>query len=338
MDFLYAQTNDAFGQIETVNVHTGEKELIGSWNERFAYTDEDIEAYLAFARERGYRRIYLAGHSLGANKVLSYLSRHHQSPVEKFILLSPANLSYMMSGVTAHEKDAIRTQVAGGRGCEMLPFPFMGWVQCIADTAHDWAFSTILNVAHTSENGNFSVAENVTHTGMLLIGTYDNFTDGDPVRYLQNLNRHMPRTEENELVYIERTGHTCQQKEQEMADRLTETVANWLNAAPITSQEEEEHHAIRTHQDQSNNHGRAGTTAEGRALHVRARRRQPPDCLYRGSGLGERGTRGLCGFYRCRRASLSRSARHTDGEYLHRYANLPDWGVGTSNFDCNHYM
>ena len=33
MDFIYAQTNDAFGQIETYNIKTGQKEIIGSWNE-----------------------------------------------------------------------------------------------------------------------------------------------------------------------------------------------------------------------------------------------------------------------------------------------------------------
>ena len=46
IDFIYAQTNNAFGQIETYNVNTKKKEVIGSWNERFSYTDEDIDAYL----------------------------------------------------------------------------------------------------------------------------------------------------------------------------------------------------------------------------------------------------------------------------------------------------
>lgn len=60
IDFVYAQTNDAFGQIRTMNVKTQTEELIGSWNERFSYTDEDIEAYLDWAQEAGYRHIYLA--------------------------------------------------------------------------------------------------------------------------------------------------------------------------------------------------------------------------------------------------------------------------------------
>ena len=87
IDFIYAQTNDAFGQIETLNVRTNEPEIIGSWNERFAYTDDDIDAYLTYAQKLGYKHIILAGHSLGANKVIYYLSRHHDERVEKFILL-----------------------------------------------------------------------------------------------------------------------------------------------------------------------------------------------------------------------------------------------------------
>ncbi|MBR1634759.1 MAG: DUF1749 domain-containing protein [Lachnospiraceae bacterium] len=127
IDFIYAQTNDAFGQIETINVNTGKKEVIGSWNERFAYTDEDIEAYLTFVEQEGYEHIILAGHSLGANKVIYYLSMHHDPRIEHFFFLSPANLTYMMSGVTDREKQSIKEQVNRGDGDRMLPFPFMGW-------------------------------------------------------------------------------------------------------------------------------------------------------------------------------------------------------------------
>ena len=227
IDFIYAQTNDAFGQIRTVNARTGQPELIGSWNERFDYTDEDIGAYLDYAERAGYRHIILAGHSLGANKVIYYLSRNHDARVERFLLLSPANLTYMMSGVTAHEKDMIRRQVARGDGNKMLPFPFMGWVTCIADTAWDWAFSGKLNNVHTSPGGDFSQAERITHTGALLIGTYDNFTDGDPVAFLENLNHHMPTAGSNKLIFIEKTGHTYQMKHQEVADHILRLVQDW---------------------------------------------------------------------------------------------------------------
>lgn len=227
IDFIYAQTNDAFGQIVTVNVLTGKKETIGSWNERFSYTDEDIDAYLTFAEEEGYEHIILAGHSLGANKVIHYLSHNHDPRVEHFFLLSPANLTYMMSGVTEREKKIIKEQVERGDGDQMLPFPFMGWVECIANTAYDWQFSGLLNNVHTAKDGDFSQAEQIIHTGALLVGTYDNFTDGDPSEFLRNLNNHMRTHKENRLIFIEKTGHTYQMKNQEVADDILHQLKEW---------------------------------------------------------------------------------------------------------------
>lgn len=227
IDFIYAQTNDAFGRIETVNVNTGKKEIIGSWNERFSYTDEDIDAYLTFAEREGYAHVILAGHSLGANKVIYYLSRHHDKRAEHFFLLSPANLTYMMSGVTEREKQIIKNQVERGDGGKMLPFPFKGWVECIADTAYDWQFSGLLNNVHTAGDGDFSQAERITHTGALLVGTYDNFTDGDPSEFLRNLNAHMPTALENRLIFIEKTGHTYQMKHQKLADDILRQLQEW---------------------------------------------------------------------------------------------------------------
>ena len=221
IDFIYAQTNDAFGEIETVNVNTGKKELIGSWNERFSYTDEDIDAYLDYAA-KNYRHVILAGHSLGANKVIHYLSTHHDTKrVEKFILMSPANLAYMMSGVTAGEKDFVEKIVRYGHGEKILPFAFMGWVVCTANTAHDWLSGVLDNT------NDFTQLEQITHTGALIIGTYDNFTEGDPSKFLRDINLHMPTAAVNKMIFIERTGHTYQQKHQEIADEILKLATDW---------------------------------------------------------------------------------------------------------------
>ncbi|MBQ4419595.1 MAG: hypothetical protein II870_08170 [Synergistaceae bacterium] len=47
----------------------------------------------------------------------------------------------------------------------------------------------------------------------MLVGTY-----GDPVEFLENLNNHMPTAEYNRLIFIERTGHTYQNKHQEVKE------------------------------------------------------------------------------------------------------------------------
>lgn len=123
IDLLYAQTNDAFPRMEVTNARTGRRETIGSWNERFSYTDEDIGAYLELAGSLGYRHIYLAGHSLGANKVIYYLSRHRDPRVERFFLLSPADVSYMTSSVTSEEREQVKCQVGPGTGRGCFPSP-----------------------------------------------------------------------------------------------------------------------------------------------------------------------------------------------------------------------
>ena len=228
IDFIYAQTNDAFNRIETIDVSTGKPEVIGSYNEYFSYTDEDIDAYLDFAHSEGYKNVILAGHSLGANKVIYYLSRHHDTQrVSHFLLLSPANLEWLMNGVTEREKDIVRSYVAKGKGKDMLPFEFMGWVPCIADTANDWLFTDTLNNVHVEADKDFSQAEQISHTGALLIGTYDRFTYGDPAGFLRNINEHIPTAKENQLVFIEGTGHTYQRKEQETADHIFELMKAW---------------------------------------------------------------------------------------------------------------
>jgi len=218
IDFIYAQTCDAFGEIETYNKKTGEKELIGSFNVRFFLAEEDVAAYINFA-EKNYKNIFLAGHSLGANKIIYYLSKNFDTRVKKFIFLSPANVTYMTKNVSDKEKKIIEKFISYGQGEKILPFYFMGWLECTANTANDW-LSKILNNVHVEADGDFSQIKKIRHSGALLIGTLDNFTCGDPKNFLENINNHMQMAKKNKLIFIEKTGHTYQQKNQEVADEI----------------------------------------------------------------------------------------------------------------------
>ena len=62
------------------------------------------------------------------------------------------------------------------------------------------------------------------------VGTYDNFTDGDPAECLKNLNDHMPGPTDNILIFIERTGHTYQKKHQEVAEDILRQLRGWRTA------------------------------------------------------------------------------------------------------------
>lgn len=227
IDFIYAQTADAFGELPTLNVNTGKEEIIGSWNEDFHNTDEDIEAYLNYAYEKGYRNVILAGHSLGANKVIYYLARHHDARIKHFIFLSPANLEHLTSVVTDEQKQAILDQRNRGQGEQKMPFELLGWIPGTANTDYQWVFDNILNNVHVEPEKDFSQVAAIEQSGALVIGTYDRFTYGDPAGFLQNINNHMQTAKQNKLIYIEKTGHTYQQKEQQLANKLLKVLQSW---------------------------------------------------------------------------------------------------------------
>ena len=63
----------------------------GAAFERFGQSLTDIRAMVAFARRCGYRRIVLAGHSTGANKVLHYAARARDRRVGGIVLLGPVS-------------------------------------------------------------------------------------------------------------------------------------------------------------------------------------------------------------------------------------------------------
>jgi pimeloyl-ACP methyl ester carboxylesterase len=65
------------------------RRLAGAAFERFGQSAVDIRAMVTFARARGYRRVILAGHSTGANKVLHYAARARDRRVSGIILLGP---------------------------------------------------------------------------------------------------------------------------------------------------------------------------------------------------------------------------------------------------------
>ena len=65
--------------------------LAGAAFERFGESVRDIRAAIALAGASGYRRVILAGHSTGANKVLHYMARTRDRRVAGLMLLGPVS-------------------------------------------------------------------------------------------------------------------------------------------------------------------------------------------------------------------------------------------------------
>lgn len=227
IDFIYAQTCDAIRKVTKINIISGKKEIIGSYNEDFNNTEDDIESYINYAEKNNYKHIYLAGHSLGANKIIYYLSKNHDTRVEKYILLSPADLTHLINIHNDKEKNLIKEYKEQGKENEVIPFQLFGWVECITRTAYDWIFNNKLNNVHVEKNGDFTQINNITHTGAMVIGTYDRFTCGDPTGFLENINNHTKNPEKNKLIFIEKTGYVYRKKEQELSNAILNLINEW---------------------------------------------------------------------------------------------------------------
>lgn len=229
--FIYAQTNDAFNQMEAVNTKTGRTEVIGSYNECFDDICDDINAYVNYAQDKGYGQIILAGHSLGANKVIHYLANAKETPVGHFILVSPANMKFMLANVTEDERRMIKAYVDSGRGNQLLPFPFMGWAPMLACTAWQWLWRNPLDNVHSDPGGDFSEVAGIQQTGALIIGTYDRFSYGEPKAFIELINSHTRHPNKNEVIFVQGTGHIYSEREQMLADIILRLVKKWDKSA-----------------------------------------------------------------------------------------------------------
>ena len=89
-----------------------------------------------------------------------------------------------MSGVSDGKKVFIEKLVRYGQGNKILPFYFMGWVACTANTAHDWLSGVLDN-----ESGNFNQVEQITHNGALINRHIRHFHRRRPFRLLEKYQR-----------------------------------------------------------------------------------------------------------------------------------------------------
>jgi pimeloyl-ACP methyl ester carboxylesterase len=103
------------------NLRGGEDLLGGGWWETLEDSAFDYSAWVAFAVALGFPRVVLAGHSLGAVKLVQYLASTQDERVAAAVSASgPAFIGRRMRAATEHIALAER-MVAEGRGRDLLP-------------------------------------------------------------------------------------------------------------------------------------------------------------------------------------------------------------------------
>ena len=225
--FIAGHAMDAFSCIAYSDFSTGKQKYTGVVYDDFSLVYEDVEAYVKFARDFGFKNIILAGHSLGSNKIIHYLGNTSDNFVDYFIVSAPVDLAHWFE-VMPNVKECIELAkkfVDENRGTEILPYLFGGFSPMSAETVLSFynAFN-LKNCPVISNNGETASLFNIKVNGSFVIGEKDSLTDGNPEGFMVKLNSYCKHPERNQVIVIPDASHIFYGKDKEYAQTILECV------------------------------------------------------------------------------------------------------------------
>ena len=227
ISYIAGQAMDAFSVLHYSNTVTKEQELKGVAIDDFGVINEDIQAYIEYAKSLGYRNIILGGHSLGSNRVIYYLSQNPDESVKQFILSGPVDFADMISKTTTHEQfEIVHSMIRKGHGDDILPFLFGGFSPMSANTMiRNWYNNKIYkNCPFLSKDGETDSLSKIRINGMILIGSKDSCAGQNPFEFANQISNSMQNPEKNKIVILEDAGHIFYNKHDEYAKTVLEYI------------------------------------------------------------------------------------------------------------------
>lgn len=228
--FIAGQAMDAFSFISYSNLKTGKQTTTGVVNDDFSLAYEDVESYVKYAKELGFKRIILAGHSLGSNRVIHYLANTADNFVDNFILSAPIDLRHFFDIIPDREMYFATAQkfVDEGRGNDILPFAFMGFSPMTANTL--LAFYNAENLKNCpviSGDGETRSLSQMKVQGAFIIGSRDSMTNHDSEGFIRKINSYCQNPEKNKIVVVPNASHIYYTKHREHAQVVLDCVKSF---------------------------------------------------------------------------------------------------------------
>lgn len=218
---------DAFSCIGYSDFSISKQVYTGTVFDDFSLAYEDVESYVKYAKELGFKNIILAGHSLGANKVIHYLGNTDDNIVDYFILSAPVDLAHWFN-VMPNVSECIEKAkefVKDGRGKEILPYLFGGFSPMCAETVLSFYNAhNLKNCPVISNDGETDSLFNIKINGSFVIGAKDSLTDGDPTGFMDKINSHCKNPEKNQVIVLPDSSHIFYGKHEEYAKVILDIV------------------------------------------------------------------------------------------------------------------
>lgn len=185
----------------------------------------DINLAIQTAKEKGYKRIILLGHSLGCNKVIYYYYKK-QPNILGIILASAPDMigSHLLIEPDYEEllKEA-KENIDKNQPTKLLHKMIEDYMYMSSQTYYNWFHknSNLNNLPIISNPKNWEQLETID----VPILTFSGSKDEDYYLHLDLLKEKAAKCKNFEYQIIENTGHTYQEKELETGT----LILNWIN-------------------------------------------------------------------------------------------------------------
>lgn len=224
---IIAHAHDSFSCFAYTDFSIGKQRHTGVFNDDFNMVYEDVESYIKYAKEMGFKNIILAGHSLGSNKVIHYLGNTTDNYVNYFIVSSPVDIMHWFEVMPNIDKccSLAKSWVEEGRGDDILPFLFGGFSPMTANTVLGfYNADNLKNCPVLSGLGETNSLYNIKPHGAFIIGSKDSVTGDSPKGFMETLNSWTREPEHNRVIEIEGGSHIFYGKHDVYAQTVLEVL------------------------------------------------------------------------------------------------------------------
>ena len=208
--FIAGHAMDAFSCIAYSDFSINKQRYTGVIFDDFSLVYEDVESYVKYAKELGFKNVILAGHSLGSNKIIHYLGNTSDNFVNYFIVTSPVDLAYWFNVMPNIKKciNLAQKLAEDGREKEILPYLFGGFSPMSAEAVLSFynAFN-LKNCPVISGDGETTSLYNIKIDGAFVIGAKDSLTEGDPKGFMERINSCCKYPEHNTVIVVPDASH-----------------------------------------------------------------------------------------------------------------------------------
>ena len=185
----------------------------------------DIDLAIQTAKEKGYKRIILLGHSLGCNKVIYYYYKKHPNILGIILASAPDMIgSHLLIEPDYEEllKEA-KENIDKNQPAKLLHKMIEDYMYMSSQTYYNWFHknSNLNNLPIISNPKNWEQLETID----VPILTFSGSKDEDYYLHLDLLKEKATNCKSFEYQIIENTGHTYQEKELETGT----LILNWIN-------------------------------------------------------------------------------------------------------------